>query len=420
MSMLKKLWRFLSSMKFGMLLLGILALACVLGSVIPQGNTVDWYLTHYSQRTGALIVGTYFDDVFHSAWFLVLTVILCCNLLLCNLLRLPELILRYRRSADPESPDRTRPTVTVTGVPDPEPVFQKLGFPKPAAPPREGPPLRFAVKNRIGVWGAWVCHLGILLLIVGFTLGQTTKVEYTVYGVPGQTRPVGDTGYTVTFDDFRAEWNESGTPSQFTTEFTMQNERGERQSGEVSVNMPASAFGYKVFQNATGSAAKLTVYVHGEPIQEEYLSTGDYLVIQDTPVAVFFEGYDAEAKFDDGQTRAVYDYSLFDMNTNTRSESRYQLEGEAALQTSIYELRFSDPRDYTLLQLKRDNYTWLALLGGLITMLGLILAFYLQPRRLWAEQNEDGTWTLSGISRKGGALFTDQVKEAAGSEKIDN
>ena len=75
-------------------LLGVLALACVLGSVIPQGNAPDWYLSNYPQRTGALILGTWFDDVFHSAWFLVLTVILCCNLMLCNLLHLPQLIQR--------------------------------------------------------------------------------------------------------------------------------------------------------------------------------------------------------------------------------------------------------------------------------------------------------------------------------------
>lgn len=410
MSMLKKLWKFLSSMKFGMLLLGVLALACVLGSVIPQGNAPDWYLSNYPQRTGALILGTWFDNVFHSAWFLVLTVILCCNLMLCNLLHLPQLIRRWKNAGDPEQIGRGKPSVTVEGVADPEAAFQKLRFPKPAAAERDGRGFRAAVKGRAGIWGAWVCHLGILLLILGFTLGQTTKVEYTVYGVPGQTKAVGESGYSLRFDDFRAEWNESGTPSQFTTDFTMLDPAGEAQTGTVSVNTPASAFGYKVFQNATGSAAKISVLVNGSVTQEEYLCTGDYLVIRDTPVAIFFEGYDAEARFDDGQTRPVYDYSLYDMSTDSHSESRWQAEGEAAIRTSVYEVRFSDPRDYTLLQLKQDNYTWLALLGGLITMLGLILAFYLQPRQLWAVENEDGSWTLHGYSRKGGALFADQVR----------
>lgn len=413
MSVLKKIWKFLSSMKFGMILLGILALACVLGSVIPQGNSVSWYLQNYPERTGALIVGTRLDDVFHCTWFLVLAVLLCSNLLLCSLLRLPRLIERWKKAADPEALVKLRPTVTVEGVKDPEAVFTGLRFPKPVRLEREGGAVLAASRNRIGLWGAWVTHLGILLLILGFSLGQANKLEYTVYGVPGQTKPVGETGITLTIDDFRAEWNESGTPSQFTTAFTMRDASGAARSGEASVNEPGSAFGYKIYQNSTGSAAKLTVLVNGAVTQEEYLCKGDYLIIENTPVAVFFEGYEAEAAFDDGQTRAVYDYSLYDTSKNTRSDSRWQLEGETAIQTSVYEIRFSDHRDYTLLQIKRDPYIWLVLLGGLVTMLGLILSFYLQPRQLWAEQREDGTWTLNGFSRKAGALFADRVRDQA-------
>jgi hypothetical protein len=45
-------------------------------------------------------------------------------------------------------------------------------------------------------------------------------------------------------------------------------------------------------------------------------------------------------------------------------------------------------------------------------MLGLILSFYLQPRRVWAVQDGEG-WTVSGECRKGGALFYDRLREAA-------
>jgi cytochrome c biogenesis protein len=72
--MLKKIWRFLTSMKFAILLLVVLTIACVFGSVIPQGRTLDEYLSAYGTRSGALIVGLCLDDLFHSTWFLVLTV----------------------------------------------------------------------------------------------------------------------------------------------------------------------------------------------------------------------------------------------------------------------------------------------------------------------------------------------------------
>lgn len=410
---LNRFWSFLSSMKFGMLLMGILCVACVFGSVVPQGKSLEWYLEQYSQRRAALLYGLHLSDVFRSAWFLILTAVLCCNLVLCTLLRLPGVLRRWRAAADPEAAAKARPVVTLTGVTEPEALFARLHMGKPRALTAEGKQVRFAARNRIGIWGAAVCHLGILLLVLGYVLGQTTKLEYTVYGVPGQTRPVGDTGYALTIEDFRVGLQESGTPEQFTSRVTMRNASGSQvETAEVSVNHPGSLLGFSAYQNSMGNAAKLTVLVHGEPSQEAVLCQGEYLQITGTPVAVFFDGYDAQAPFDDGSVRAVYDYTIYD-STEGRSSSGYQLEGEAAMTTSVYELRFSEPQHYTLLQLKKDRFLWLAMLGALTVLAGLILAFYLQPKQLRAQEEADGTWTVCGFSRKGGALFADQVKKQA-------
>lgn len=414
MSYVKKIWKFLSSMKFAILLLLLLTGACVLGSVIPQGKSMDWYLQNYAPRTGAMIFGLSLDDVFHSAWFLILTVFLCCNLLLCNLLRLPELLRRWKNAADPGKITAHKPTVRLEGIEDPDRIFKGLRM-VPAESVREDRPFRCAVKNRVGLWGAWVCHLGILLLIIGFTLGQTTKTEYTVYGVPGQTAPLGETGWQVRFDSFHAETNEDGTPRQYETVFTMTDQTGEQsREAVVRVNEPASLFGFKVYQNSTGQAARLTVHRGEELLQDEVICRGDYLVIQDTPVAVIFDGYDPAAEFDDGTSRAVYDYTLYDMNRQTAGTSAYQLEGDAAIRTSAYTVQFSEPQSYTLLQFKQDRYIWLVFAGGLMTLMGLIMSFYLQQKSVWAQQEENGSWTVCGYSRKGGALFAEQVREAAG------
>ena len=52
---LKRIGAFLSSMRFGVGLLVILALACALGRFLPQGHSLDWYLGRYPERTAALI-----------------------------------------------------------------------------------------------------------------------------------------------------------------------------------------------------------------------------------------------------------------------------------------------------------------------------------------------------------------------------
>ena len=87
MSILKKIWTFISSMRFAILLLAVLALACSVSSMVTQGQSFAWYAQRYSERTAALILALHWDDAFHSWWFLLISAFLCINLLLCNILR---------------------------------------------------------------------------------------------------------------------------------------------------------------------------------------------------------------------------------------------------------------------------------------------------------------------------------------------
>ena len=77
-----------------------------------------------------------------------------------------------------------------------------------------------------------------------------------------------------------------------------------------------------------------------------------------------------------------------------------------------YTVLFDNPRNYTLLAVKRDRFTWMVLLGGLAILAGLVLAFWLQPRAIWAVREENG-WHLYGLNRKGGVLFRDEFLKAA-------
>ncbi len=420
--MLKKIWRFLTSMKFAILLLVVLTIACVFGSVIPQGRTLDEYLSAYGTRSGALIVGLCLDDLFHSTWFLVLTVLLVCDLLYCNLSRVPSLLHRGARFRDPETAwklsqaqpaggGKNASTVcTVEQVPDAATVFEKLHM-RPVSGERDGKKTLFAAQNGVGLWGAWVTHLGILLLIVGFVLGQATRQLYTVHGVPGQTLPVGDTGCTLTINDFDVSLTENGVAEQFTSDVTMHDPAGASESAVVSVNQPGKLFGYKVFQNSTGTAAKVTVTKDGAVAQEAILCAGDYVYVLDTPMALFFNGYYRDALDFGGMKADAFAWSTY--YNGVYSETRYQAEGETAITTDSIRVTFSEPQSYTLLQIKRERFIWLVLLGGLVTLAGLVLSFYLQPRRVWAEQTETG-WTVHGESQKGGAIFRDRLREAAG------
>ena len=425
MSFLKKLWKFLSSMRFAIILLVILAVACFIGSFVTQGLSYEQYAQRYSERTAALILAVGLDDVFHSWWLVLITGFLCCNLLLCNLLRLPQLLRRMKTANDAHSALKGPVTASVPGVAEPQTLFKHLHMPEPQLYTAEdGTEFLFSGKHRLGLWGAWVCHLGILLLIIGFGLGQMTHREYTVYGVPGQTKPIEDTGLLLTIDDFKVDLREDDTVAQYTAEITVRDMNGEEmrtQSAEISVNDPADLFGLRFYQNSTGWAANVSILKDGNLLQEETLCTGEYMQVEDKPgLIVMFSAFYPDYVQIEGQGPSTasgrlnnpaylymlyYQDELLGMNVLT--------EGEV-ITASEYTIVFSQPQSYTLIQIKRDRFTPLALIGCLLVLRGLFISFYLRHTKLWAVRGEDGTWTVFGHCRKGGALFKTQLAEATG------
>ena len=420
---MKKLWKFLGSMGFAISLLVVLAAACVVASFVTQGQSYAWYAEVYSEGAARLIVGLGLDDAFHSWWFLTLTAFLCGNLLLCNLTRLKPLMARTKREADPETALKGPSDASAEGVADPLPAFGKLRLPKPKAFEVDG--------QRVLFWGPWVCHLGILFLIVGFTLGQLLHREYTVYGVPGDTKPIGDTSFYLTIDGFEVLLRDDDTVEQYVADVTVfRAPQGsttvpDSLSATVSVNHPARLYGFKVYQNSTGYAARICVDEGGTPLQTGIVCAGEGVEIADAPgLNVYLNAFYPDFYLQSGvgpmtlsgrMNNPAYLYSI--TYQDRMVGMNYWQEADGPIKVNDYTITFSEPQSYTLLQVKVDRFQGLTLLGGLVTMLGLILAFYLLPARAWAVQREDGTWTVFGQSRKGGALFREEFERAISHEQ---
>ena len=63
---MKKVWNLLTSMRFGMFLLLIIALLSVLATVIPQGYSSNYYEASYSGLVYELIIAFSLYNVFES------------------------------------------------------------------------------------------------------------------------------------------------------------------------------------------------------------------------------------------------------------------------------------------------------------------------------------------------------------------
>ena len=353
MSVLKRIWKFISSMRFAIILLVVLAVTCSIGSLVTQNQSYAWYASRYSERTAAMIVALHLDDAFHSWYFILITAFLCLNLTLCNIIRLPGLIKRTGKAS--------------------------------------------GLRERLGIWGAWVTHVGVLLLILGFSLGQMTHKEYAAYGVPGQTMAIGDTGLVMTIDDFRVDLRSDDTVEQYTSEITVYDiaRSSSGKSATVSVNNPADLFGMRFYQNSTGWAARVTIDKDGQPLQDSIVCAGDYIAVSDKQdLVIYFNAFYPDYVMISGYGPATasgklnnpgYLYSVYYQGRILGMNAL--MEGEV-LTIDEYSVHFMEPQSYTLIQIKKDSYTPLAFAGGIIILLGLVLSLYVKPRKNNSLQND--------------------------------
>jgi cytochrome c biogenesis protein len=385
MQVLKKIFRFIASMKFAILLLAVIAIACVIGSLVVE-------------------------NVFHSWWFITLVSLLCLSLLFCNLFRVRALIRQTKDAADPEHALNSEPTASASGVSDPEAVMKRLRFFRPLKTASDGRDALFAYRNRIGFWGAWICHVGIILIVLGYALGQMMLFETRVYGVPGDSIPIEGTDVVLTIDGFSIERSDDGFIKQYETALTLTDADGNAQSGTSGVNHPAVLLGYKIYQHATGSVTDVTFFVDGEPVETERVYVGDTLSIPSIPGLVFVLD-----QFDSTQGA----FSIPRYVNGERAPWKYDtvLPGDLIdLSPFPYALSLSEPVD-TLLRVKRDPFSWLVLAGAILTTLGLFFALYVVPETVWAVREEDGSWTVYGRSKKLAPLFKEQFERAVSGRK---
>ena len=416
---MRKVLKFLGSMQFALILLLVLAAACAFGSFITQGQTLTWYMTSYGERAASAIMLFGLDDVFHSAWFVVITAFLCLNLIFCNVSRAPGLIRLWKTGFVPEKREKTCGRIYGNTEEDPAKLFSDMGFRKTASGSYEdGTGYRYAVKNKAGIWGAWLCHLGILILIIGFSVGQMLKTETSVYGVPGQSKRIGDTNYVLSIDQFRIDLRDDETVDQYTTDFTVRNvSNADEMSGTTSVNHPASMFGMKFYQNSTGWAATMHVSKGGEEIQNGVVCVGEVTPIAEVPglsiiIQAFYPDFFMEAGGEIGTKSSELNnpYYLYIAYYNDRVIGMNALGASEYITIDDLTVWFTDPQTYTLIQITTEPLAKLALAGGIVIMLGLILAFYVQPAEMWARK-KDGVWMVTGTSRKGGVLFDRALRE---------
>ena len=336
----QSLLHFLKSMQFSFVLLFIIIAACVAGSIIPQGQAEGSYTQLYGSSIGKLITEMGLDHVFTCWWFVVLAGLLCINLVLCSISRFPAVLKAWKAGG----------------------------------------------KKGIGVWGSWITHLGMLLLIVSFAVGQYTSGEEVAYGIAGSSQPLGDTGLILHIDDFKVDLRDDYTVGQYTASLTIENAAGEKKSGTASVNHPFDALGYSFYQDSMGWASYVDVYKGSEKVKTDLICVGEYTWPDELPSLVILlnKFYPDFAKAEDGSFYSKTPLlneprSLYSLYYNGSMVSMGIAAPGEAIPVNEYSFVLYSPCEYTLIVAKTDPAAWMVGVSAFILLAGLFISFYIRP-----------------------------------------
>ncbi|WP_061961064.1 cytochrome c biogenesis protein ResB [Demequina flava] len=297
---LRWMWRQVTSMRVALILLILLALAAIPGSMLPQWPQAPSDTQAFIDANpfwGPLLDATGFLDVFGSAWFTAIYVLLFASLIGCII---PRVMVYWRElrepvSAAPSRLDRYEP-VTEAADRDPREALEA------ARRELEGSgPLRWftgyrvriderdskradagaelamsAHKGHVRELGNLVFHLslvGILLAVAAGSLltyrGQALIVEgdsftnavvaYDSYEAGALFSQDDLDPWILSLDQFDAQFGLDGNPLEFTAHGMLTEPGQEPREVEAQVNRPIQVDGAKIYLQGNGYAPRFTV-----------------------------------------------------------------------------------------------------------------------------------------------------------------
>lgn len=395
-----KLWDIFSSMKLGLVLLGLIALAAGIGTLIPQ-ESVD---PKGAQAVAEIWRSLGFTDIYYASWFHILLALLCCNLIVCNVQRFKKIYkLTFGLKPPRENsqiPQKINTTISGDNVEalrqKTEETLKKRGF--HITQTEEGGTWRFiAQKHALGNWGSFITHMAFIILLLGALVGSLAG--FKGYLLTGQGSVVSLQEITVhkgqVKENLAVKINSvedrilpSRERDNWYTDLSILESGQEVLRDTISVNNPLTYKGIAFYQFNYIPGAVFTIEMNGEkhPITLQS-GGGNYYIAPGTNLYLVLAAIDSEAQ------PPVVLYQVFD---HFQEVKRGKLAlGQSDNIQDIYTITFDEPAPFTGLHVKADPGVGVVWLGCGLLMLGLLLTFYWRPVRIAGILDTDGEPVLT-------------------------
>ena len=378
---MKKVFQYLRSMRFGILLLCLIAACSVAGTVIPQGREIAWYAQNYPSVHPTILM-LRLNRVFESWYFVTLLVLLCLNLSLCSLLRIRAVV----RASHGETERAAAMPDTV--LLNPEGVEKLRAWLENRHCRREE--LDGAVvyrRNGIGRYGTFLIHLSILLTLVFGALALYTPTVTDQSCMPGESIFLED-GTEIHVLDFHITDETGRLDYRSHVQVTLPDGRRSEEA-ELSVNHPFSFGAYKLFQQSFGTAGSVTVTNLETGGTDDFLLTEQAYLSADGITGIFYETlYPDFIRDPSGNvtfitiTEGSYPNPIYQFEVISDGEFTPTLAVPGdELEITGLRFTFNKPVEYPGIRIKHVSRLFNALLiaSFMLMIAGLTLAFFFEP-----------------------------------------
>ena len=387
---MKNLFRYLRSMRFGILLLILIAACSVAGTLIPQEREIAWYAENYPSAHGAILM-LRLNRVFESWYFIALLVLLCLNLSLCSLLRIRTVVRTSRGETSRAAAMPDTVLLTPEGTKKLGAYLEDLHCRKESL----GEAIVYR-KHDLGRYGTFITHLSILLTVVFGALALYTPTVTDQSCMPGESILLED-GTEIRVLDFHITDETGRLDYRSHVQVTLSDGR---QSGtaELSVNHPFSFGSYKLFQQSFGTAGSVTVTNLENGGTDDFLLTEQAYLSADGATGIYYE-----TLYPDFIRDPSGNVTLITVTEGSYPNPIYQIEviSDGAFTPALAEpgdeleltglrFTFNKPVEYPGIRIKHVSTLFNALLIASFAMMivGLFITFFYEP--ILVKTDSDG------------------------------
>ncbi|MFA5322788.1 MAG: cytochrome c biogenesis protein ResB [Smithella sp.] len=288
---------FFSSVRLAVILLSLIAFFAVIGTLIPQREAALELSLRMSPGLFYFLSKTQIFDLYHSIWFFLLMILLAVNLIICSLDRFPLAWRRFRlrpvisdenvfKNLPEENSFQT--TLKSSQVKAAIAALLKKRFHRFESADEQRSSFFYAEKGRFSLFGVYIVHLSILVLIAGALIGFIFGMEGYVNIIEGETvSAISLRGgnqelglpFDVRCDKFSIEFYENGAPKTYQSDLIFMRDHQIISSGNLRVNHPLELEGFRFYQASYGAApdakAALTILKNGKKTMDTTIGLGE-------------------------------------------------------------------------------------------------------------------------------------------------